>query len=314
MTQVAVTVGIDCGKAWLDGAVFPGAERICTPNTSEGRTELVAWARARGATVVGLEASGGYERAVRDVCDEAGLAVHVLDPARVRHFARAKGQRAKTDPLDAALIAEFTARFVDTPPKPRDPVRENLAGLLRARRALVAKRADLRHVVAHVPDSAKDKLGTALAAMDQAIAALDSELERCVDAAPALAQTAARLRTAPGLGPVTAITLVARLPELGQLRGAPIAALIGVAPYPDDSGQRVGQRHIAGGRADVRHGLYMATMVAATRGSGVIAAFYKRLIAAGKQPKVALTACMRKMVVRLNAMLAHNTDWSEEPA
>jgi transposase len=309
MTQTAVIAGIDCGKDSLDLAVVPGKERYHTTNTPSGHRDLIAWLVARGVSTVGIEASGGYERPVRDALIAAGLTVHVLDPARVRHFAKARGQRAKTDVIDAVMIALFTAQLGDTPAKQVDPEREALADLVRLRRLLVDKRADLEKAVARLPADAAALVDPALEALRTAIAAVNARLEQTVQANRTVVVQA--LQSAPGVGPVTALAVL--VPELGQISGAQAAALLGVAPYPDDSGQRHGKRQISGGREDARRALYMATLTAACRGSGVLARFYARLIAVGKPPKVALIACMRKLIVRLNAMLAHNQTWSDQP-
>jgi transposase len=226
----------------------------------------------------------------------------------IRHaFAKAKGQRAKTDVIDAVMIALFTAQLGDTPAKQVDPEREALADLVRLRRLLVDKRADLEK--AQLPADAAALVDPALEALRTAIAAVNARLEQTVQANRTVVVQA--LQSAPGVGPVTALAVL--VPELGQISGAQAAALLGVAPYPDDSGQRHGKRQISGGRDDARRALYMATLTAACRGSGVLARFYARLIAAGKPPKVALIACMRKLIVRLNAMLAHNQTWSDQP-
>lgn len=314
MAQNAVYVGIDCGKAALDAAVYPGAETVRVPNTEAGHRTLIAWLGAQQVTLVGVEASGGYERAVRDALEGEGIAVAVLDPARVRHFAKAKGQRAKTDPIDAALIAEFTARF-QPPATPADAQREGLAGLLGLRRLLVDKRADIKKALARLPAEAAAVAGPVLDALDAAIDALEGRIAQQAQADAALIRTAEALQSAPGVGPLTALTLAVLVPELGRLSGGQAAALLGVAPYPDDSGQRLGARRIAGGREDARRALYMAALAAATgRRQGVLAGFYARLIGRGKPPKLALTACMRKLIVRLNAMLAHGQTWSEKTA
>ncbi|MCW2238383.1 transposase [Azospirillum canadense] len=314
MTHLIPSVGLDCGRDWLDAALFPGPARLRVANTSEGRSALASWIRERGLARVGVEASGGYEPPVRDDLGAAGLAVHVLDAARVRHFAKAKGRRAKSDAIDAPLIAEFTATLIDGPPAAPDHGREALAGLLRLRRRLVDQSADLRKAAVGLPREAEATVGGALAALDQAVAAVEALIARRVAADRALGERVAALQSAPGIGPVTATTLAVRLPELGALSGAKIAALVGVAPYAADSGEHHGERHIAGGRTDVRRALYMATLTSAVRGRGVLARFYARLIACGKKPKVALVACMRKLLVRLNAMLAHHQTWHEQTA
>jgi len=179
MPQFVRSAGIDCGKRFLDVAVH-GGETIRLRNEPVDHQRLVVWLTERGVTRIGLEASGGYERAVRDVLCAAGLEVHILDPARVRHFAKAKGRRAKTDPIDARVIAEFTATLVDTPPVTVEPAREELAKLIRTRRLLVAKRADMAKAVKDLPDAARTVVETALASLGAAIAALE-QADRSAD-------------------------------------------------------------------------------------------------------------------------------------
>jgi transposase len=313
MLQAEPTAGIDSGKHHLDVAIVPGLDRIRLENTAAGVAALVAWLRARGVRVVGIEASGGVERQARDALLEAGMTVRVFDPGRVRHYAKAKGRRAKSDPLDAALIAEFTAAFPEAPSAVRDPEREELAGLVRVRQLVVAKRADLVKGLASAPPAARALMRDAITGLKAAEAALEAAVAERVAANPGMARAAAALASAPGVGPVTAAMLTALLPELGHVTGARIAALVGVAPFDDDSGARHGRRRISGGRGDVRRALYMATLHV-TCGRGVLGEFYRRLIDRGKPPKVALAACMRKLVVRLNAMLTAGTTWQERPA
>jgi transposase len=315
MSANDLVAGIDCGKLFLDVAVSSGADTLRVANTAEGHAELAAWLAGHRVVRVGLEASGGYERPVRDALRRAGLAVGVFDPARVRHYAKALGRRAKNDTIDAAVIAAFTAvqepgAFVPAV----EPAREELAGLVKARRLLVDKRADLRRARASAPALAQAALDEAVEALTRAIADLDAGIAQQVAGVPALAETVEALRSVPGVGPVVAVTLAARLPELGRIPGAGIAALVGVAPFDRDSGQARGPRRIAGGRADVRRALYMAAEVAATHCHGSIAAYYRRLRERGKAPKPALIACAHKLIVRLNVMLAKGGRWEEQPA
>lgn len=315
MSAIEVVAGIDCGKLFLDVVVAPGADTLRIANTASGHEELAAWLAGHEVVRVGLEASGGYERPVRDALRAAGMAVGVFDPARVRHYAKALGRRAKNDAIDAAVIAAFTV--VQEPDAFVPAVgaeREELAGLVKARRLLVDKRADLRRARASAPAVAQAALEEAIDALNRAIDALDADIARQVAGVPALAKTVAALQSAPGVGPVVAVTLAARLPELGRIPKAGIAALVGVAPFDHDSGQSRRQRHIAGGRADVRRALYMAAEVAATHCHGTIAAYYRRLREQGKAPKLALIACARKLIVRLNVMLAKGVTWVEQPA
>jgi transposase len=305
--------GIDCGKRSLDVGVFPGSDKIKVANTPKGHQILAAWLTERGISVVGLEASGGYERSVRDALLAVGVTIRVFDPARVRFFAKAKGRRAKNDTIDAAVIAEFTAMTTETPALPTVPMdreREEIAGLINARRLLVDKRADVIRAIAHAPIPAQEALTRAADALASEIATLDAAIRCAVDVHPVLIETTQCLLSAPGIGLLTAVTLAVRLPELGHVSGAKIAALVGIAPFDHDSGIRCGQRHIGGGRADVRRALYMAALTAATHAKGVIADFYKHLIESGKKPKVALVACMRKLLVCLNAMLAKGEVWA----
>ena len=178
MTEIQHTLGVDCGKHFLDASLYPGSDKIRVPNTPEGRAELVSWLAERRVTLAGMEASGGYERPVRDALRQAGLEVRVFPPARVRHYAKAKGLRAKNDALDACVIAEFTALMTTTPSLPVDPAREELAALLKLRRLLVTRRADLDKGMAGAPDTVRSLVAPALKQLGQAIAALDTTLRQ----------------------------------------------------------------------------------------------------------------------------------------
>lgn len=312
MTQNKITAGVDCGKSFLDIAVYQCGEKHRVANNAAGHGDLVAWLKDRAVEFVGMEASGGYERAVRDALSLAGFDVQVFDPGRIRHYARSKGRRAKNDGIDAAVIAEFTALQTATA-SPVDPAREEAAGLIKARRLLVDKCADLRRAFATAPAAAKAALQTAIDALKAAIKSLEDETDAKIKAQPALSARAAALQTAPGVGQVTARALAVLMPELGSISGRQASALVGVAPFDRDSGQFRGQRHIAGGRSDARRALYMAALVATTRAKGELAAFYAGLRKRGKPAKVALVACMRKLIVRLNAMLAKGKTWEASP-
>lgn len=186
--------------------------------------------------------------------------------------------------------------------------------MIKARRLLVDKRADLKKSIPHAPAAAQAILVRAVDHLGREVEELNAAIDAAIKARPALSQTVAVLQTAPGVGPVTAVTLAGLLPELGKVSRTQIAALAGVAPFDHDSGRRRGQRHIAAGRAEVRHALYLAAMSAALRAKGVIADFYTNLIQRGKPCKVAMTACMRKLLVRLNAMLAKGASWQPKAA
>ena len=307
MAQMVVTAGIDVSKLRLDVETYPTRQQISVERDAAGLATLIAWLSEHSVLRVGLEASGGYERLAIDTLQDAGFEVVLLNPLRVRRFAQAKGRLAKNDRVDARIIALFTAVMVDQLPTPRRRDLDPLVELLTVRRQLQHWSTDCSNQLEHLRDAGlrkilrlqQDKFDREVAKLDQKLAALLNDH----DDWQALAR---RLRTMPGVGPVVAPTLIALLPELGQLSRRMIASLVGLAPYDDDSGKRRGERHIKGGRAAVREALYMAAVVA-MKHNPPIAAFAKRL--AGKKPKVIITACMRKLLVMLNAMLRDGTDW-----
>jgi transposase len=314
MAQIAFIVGIDVSKAWLDCYRHPDGARVRVSNDADGWAALRRWLGDQPVLRVGLEASGGYERAVAEQLAAAGFTVHVLDPARVRYFARALGRRAKNDRIDARVIAEFlaTCQVDANPTLLPDKARSRLAELLGLRQALLDNRTGLANVAEHL----RDRRFAALAArhvtrLERDVAALERLVAETIAANPQFAHAAQLLLTAKGVGLILAATLIARLPELGTLSRRQIAALVGVAPFDDDSGDTTGRRKIQGGRAAVRQVLYMAAMGAATRHNPTLKAFYQRLRKLGKLPKVALVACMRKLLTILNAMLAQGTPWHD---
>lgn len=300
--------GIDVGKETLEVAVWRSPVVLFqTTRDADGLVRLIGWLREHDVVRIGLEASGGYEREVLDTLQDAGFMVACLNPRQVRRFAQAKGRLAKNDPADARVIAEFMAKMADRDPVRRDRSFDVLVEHLTVRRRFRDWISDCDNTLEHLRDPlmrkaivAKRKtFETALRHQDKAIAVL-------IAAHPDWCETERRLRTVPGVGPVLACTLIALLPELGQLSRRAIAALAGVAPFDDDSGKRSGARAIEGGRDTVRHVLYMAALVGKTH-NPVLAAFAKRL--AGKKPKVIIVACMRKLLVILNAMMRDKRDW-----
>ena len=311
MAQAALSVGIDVSKCWLDVYRHPDGRRARLSNDAGGWKELLAWLDEAPIVRIGLEASGGYERAVAKQLAAAGYGVCVLDPARVRYYALAFGRLAKNDRIDARTIAEFTAHG-ERPSKVLDKERERLTELLNLREALSDNRTRLAQVAEHLRDKAFARsAATHLAKLDRDILRIERRVEDAIAASASFTRLSRLLRSAKGVGPVLAATLIARVPELGTLANRQIAALIGVAPFDDDSGPIKGKRHIRGGRARVRRVLYMATMVAATRHNPLLKAYYQRLIAAGKPPKVALVACMRKLLTILNTMVANGQTWRD---
>lgn len=308
MTATEQWIGIDVAKAWLDVASSAEAGVWRVANDAEGIAALAADLAARAPRLVVLEATGGYESAVAAALAAAGLAVAVVNPRQVRDFARATGQLAKTDALDARVLALFAAR-VQPPARPLpDAKTVELAALLARRRQLIEMRTAEQNRRPTLPARLVPGLDEVVALLERQIAALDDDLDAAVRDSPVWQATERVLRSIPGVGPVVARTLLGELPELGTLDRQAIAALVGLAPLNADSGTRAGKRRTWGGRAPVRAALYMAA-VAAVRCNPVIRALYARLKQAGKPPKVALVACMRKLLTTANAMVRDGALW-----
>jgi transposase len=308
-----VWIGIDVAKAWLD-VVSTTEERVRRfRNDAAGVAALVAPWQAVPPRLVVVEATGGHERLVVAALAGAGTPVAVVNPRQVRDFARASGKRAKTDALDAQMLALYGERMRPDPrPRPDDTTQE-LASLLARRRQLLEMQTAERNRRPTVAPPLRPALEEHLEWLREQIAALDRRLEQTVQADPATQTTARLLRSIPGIGPVVATTLVGLLPELGRLDRHQIAALAGVAPLNQDSGRRTGARHIAGGRAPVRTALYMAAVSGITH-NPLLKPFYARLLGQGKAKKVALVACMRKLLTIANAVLRDSRPWCPEVA
>lgn len=309
MSPVPVFVGIDVSKDRLDIARHPTGEREAVPNAEPDIAALVVRLQACRPTLIVLEATGGFELAVTAALVAAQQPVVVVNPRQVRDFAKATGRLAKTDALDAAILAQFAEAV-------RPALRPIPEATMQALAAVLARRRQL--VAMHTAES--NRLGTALPPvrqgirahltwLDRQLAQLDEDLTRAIRESPAWREKDDLLQSAPGVGPVLARTLLAALPELGTLNRKQSAALVGVAPLNRDSGTWRGRRRVWGGRAHVRAALYMSALVA-TRYNPVIRAFYQRLCAAGKAKKVALTACMRKLLTMLNAMIKSRSQWT----
>jgi len=301
-------VGIDVSKAWLDTEAIPQSQSMRYGNDAAGIVALVEAMQAATPALIVVEATGGYETAVASALSAAGLPVVVVNPKQVRDFAKAMGILAKNDRIDARVLALFGQRIrPQLRPLPGVEQRE-LAELLDRRSQLVVMRAQERARLATALPVAKASLVEHIHWLDERLRQLDIELTARLRTSAAWKVKVDLLKGVPGIGKVTIFTLLARLPELGQLNRGTIAALAGVAPFDDDSGKRRGQRFIRGGRAEVRNVLYMATL-SASQHNAVIKAFFARLTAAGKPFKVAITACMRKLLTILNAMLKNNESW-----
>ena len=303
---VDIVLGIDVAKAQLDVAVWPTGDTWTVPRSPDGLRRLQARVQALQPTRIVLEATGGYERAV--VAALADRPVVVVNPRQTRDFARAHGILAKTDALDAQVLARFAAD-VRPPvrPQPSKAV-QHLRALVRERRQLVELRVATQHRRRQAPPARRPRRDAHLALLRAELRDLDREVAAALQADPHLQARAAWLQSIPGIGPVAAATLLAEVPELGTCTRQQVAALVGVAPFNRDSGARRGRRSCWGGRAPVRAVLYMATL-AATRLNPRLRACYQRLVAAGKPPKVALVACMRKLLVICNALCQRQTTW-----
>lgn len=312
MAQIVGTVGIDVSKAVLDVVRLPCRTKLRVSNDPVGWAALVAWLERWPAVRIGLEASGGYEQGVLAHLQAAGQEVYLLDAWAVRQFARAGGRRAKTDAIDALVIARYVGVFDLHPAKPCAE-RRALAELVKARLSLVEMQTQLANWAEH-GNGELIRLGESYGRRLRAdIARLERKIAERIKAHAGFAQGAELLTSAKGVGLGTAATLLALLPELGRLRREQIAALVGVAPFDDDSGTRTGKRAIAGGRRPVRRALYMAALTG-IRFNPVLKAFYQRLRGRGKEGKVALTACMRKLITILNAMLRDGRPWQPPTA
>ena len=302
-------LGIDVARDHLDVAVYPTGVTWRVPNTPTGHAALRRRAPVPRCRRLVLEASGGYEQAVVDALAAAGLPVVVVNPRQVRDFARARGILAKTDALDAQVLAHFAAT-VQPAVRPRpEAATRHLAALVTRRRQLQDMRVAEQQRRRQAPAAVRADIDAVLAVLTRRLTALDTQIAAALHADPRLRARAAWLQSIPGIGPVTAATLLAELPELGTLNRQQVAALVGVAPFNRDRGSWRGSRCVWGGRAAVRAVLYMATLTA-SRTQPQLRAFYQRLLAAGKPPKVALTACLRKLVVLCNALCKQQAVWN----
>jgi transposase len=306
-------VGIDVSKAQLDVHVFPTDVQTHFGNDEEGIAGLVSFLQATSPALIVLEASGGWEVAVVGAMGAQGLPVVVANPRQVRNFARATGMLAKTDPLDARILARFGAAIRPELRPLKAPVTQELSALVNRRRQILemitAEKNRLRlaspRVRAHIQEHLKW--------LQKSLKQLNKDLERTVKQSPLWRESDDLLQSMRGVGPVLSTTLLADLPELGTLNRKEIAALVGVAPLNRDSGTLSQRRFIWGGRKNVRAVLYMSTL-AGIRWNPVIRSFYQRLRAAGKVKKVAITACMRKLLTILNAMMKNRSRWNFSPA
>jgi transposase len=309
MHSEPVFVGIDVSKDQLDIAIRPGKDRFRESNNDSGIQALIAHLLSLKPQLILLEATGGYEILAAASLRQAGLPAHIINPRQVRDFARSSGKLAKTDTIDAAVLAHFAEALKPALRPWPDEQQQELAALMSRRRQLVEMLVmEKNRLSMTFSPRVRRSLQTNLQSLKEQLQELEQDLDDFIRQSPIWLEKDQLLQSVPGIGPLTSQSLLAWVPELGTLSRKKIAALVGLAPFNRDSGQMRGKRTIWGGRARVRPPLYMATM-AACRVNPVIRAFYLRLLAAGKSKKLALTACMRKLLTILNAILKQHQPW-----
>lgn len=311
MEVSSIFVGIDVSKEQLDVTMRPSGESESVSNDKDGIEALVKRLKEIGPSLIVLEATGGLERGVTRGLASAELPVVVVNPRQVRDFAKATGQLAKTDRIDALVLARFGEAVRPALRPLPDEVSLELRALIARRRQITGMIVAERNRLSGASKSVKKRIDAHIGWLEAELDRADKDLDQSIGQSPIWREKEDLLRSVPGIGPVISRSLIAELPELGELNRKQIAALVGVAPLNRDSGTLRGRRRIWGGRATVRAVLYMAALVASRR-NGVIGGFYKRLRNAGKAPKVALVACMRKLLTVLNSMVKHRTCWSEK--
>lgn len=307
-------VGIDVAKDTLEVALGTQAATLAFGNDDEGHESLLGVLREHSVDLVVMEATGGYEAACACALQAAGIAVAVVNPRQARDFAKAMGCLAKTDRIDAGVLAQFAAVLAQRPDRhklikePSSDERQKLHALVVRRRQLVQMLVAERNRLAISHRAARPSIEMLIKALRKQIDEIEAELVGQIERQHA--DLAELLRSAKGIGPQTTLVLIADLPELGRLSGREISALVGLAPFNRDSGTMRGRRMIFGGRGQVRNALYMAALVG-IRHNPVIRRFYERLLVAGKPKKVAIVACMRKLLTILNAMVRSKTKWDQ---
>lgn len=309
MVNPGIYIGIDVSKAWLDVAALPSGRCWQVAHTPEGVAQLREELLGLGPDLIVVEATGGIELPLAGILGAAQLPVVVVNPRQVRDFAKATGKLAKTDALDAQVLAHF-GQVIQPPLRPLpDAQAQALRALVTRRRQVIEMLVAEKNRRRQALPTVRERITRHLTVLETELSELDQDLEQTLRESPLWREQEDLLRSMPGIGPTLAGTLIAELPELGQLDRRRVAALVGVAPLNRDSGTLRGKRVTWGGRASVRAALYMATL-AATRWNPVIQAFYQRLCQAGKPKKVALTASMRKLLTILNSMVKHQQSWN----
>ena len=308
MIDQPITVGIDVGSERLDVYIRSTGETMAVPNTTQGFRVLVKVLKVHEPSLVVMESTAGYERPVAYALDEADIPVAIVNGDRVRSFRNAKGIKAKTDRIDAKMLAEYGAVMLPRVTILPNAAERDLRNLVSRRQQLVKMQIGEQHHLRRASAKLRPYVEETIASLSSQQLQIEIEIAEAVDKNPVWKQKSALLCSVPGVGVVTAATIIARMPEIGLVNRREIAALVGVAPYNQDSGRVEGKRTIGGGRKDLRNALYMATL-SAVRCNPVIKMFYDRLIAAGKAPKLAITACMRKLIVIINSMVRNGEPW-----
>jgi transposase len=307
-------VGFDVSKRHWDAAVHgqSGVQRFSADDA--GVAALIVWLRSLPSPLVCLEATGGYERLLRETLHRCGVAVSVVNPRQIRDFARATGELAKTDEIDARMIARFAATLNPEPEDPPRPAQERLRALRARRQQVVQSLTQEKNRLGTAPDAeTRESIRQAIDFYDRQLRDLDQRITEATAADPEFRRRWELLVTVPGVGAVTAAALIAELPELGAMNRGQAAKLVGLAPINRDSGTLRGKRMIGGGRTQVRRSLYMATIVA-TQHNRLIRKHYQQLLQRGKAKMTALVACMRKLLLILNAMIKNQSAWKEASA
>jgi transposase len=305
-----IFIGVDVSKAQLDVAVFGQKRLTHFAQTQEGIAAFCEHVRGLQPLLVVLEATGGIEMPAALALAEAGIALSVVNPRQAREFAKASGRLAKTDDIDAHSLAHFAQAIRPAPTQLPDEDQRHLRALQDRRRQLIEMYQMEKNRLFSTPFALRKALQEHLDWLSQQVGKVDSDIEECLKQNASWLRANEQLQSVPGVGKVTASTLLSCLPELGQLSGKQIAALVGVAPFARDSGTLRGRRTVSGGRAGVRSVLYMSALVG-TRHNAVLRRFYESLLSRGKSKKVALVACMRKLLVLLNAMVKAGSSWRE---
>lgn len=312
MESESCFIGVDVSKASLDVATYPSNETWQVSNDAPGIDELVSQLSDRSVQLIVLEATGGLETPLAGALANRQLPIVIINPRQVRDFAKATGQLAKTDRLDAMVLARF-ADAIRPELRPLKTVQEQyLSALLTRRRQLIGMVLAERHRLSSAPSGIVKDIRKHIVWLEKRIKEADGDMDKFVKASPLWRAKDELLQSVPCVGPVLATSVLARLPELGQLNRRQIAHLVGVAPLNHDSGQHRGKRRVWGGRAELRSVLHMAALVG-VRHNPVLKEFYERLCDAGKPKQVALTACMRKLLTILNVMVKTNTHWKYQP-